>query len=182
MGEYTHTQGQPAKHWFDKMKSGAPFDAPPSAQLGSDSVFCDLRIDVGRPGINAARKIVQFFESALSQKLRGLLAATTALAVDNDLAAAVEFIDACRQVAQRNEFRSEVGDLVFVRLAHVEHEEVFAGVESALEFDRADLRDTVLNLCRRCLRHNAAELVIVDKLSHCRILSAHRAFWILPQL
>src|SRR5271155_2807860 len=117
-------------------------------QFSSNSVLCDLRIDIGRPGVDAACQVVQFLESALREELCGFLAPAAALAVDNDLPAAVELARARRQIAKRNELRAKVCDLVFVRLTHVEHEDVFAGVEPALEFDRADLRDTVLYLRR----------------------------------
>ena len=56
------------------------------------------------------------------------------VAMDDDLAAGVELADALGQVIHRNQVSAEVADLVLVRLAHVEHEQVIAGVEPPLQF------------------------------------------------
>ena len=76
----------------------------------------------------------------------------------------------------RDERRSEVDDLVLVRLAHVEDEDVFFGVEFALEGFDCDLRDAVdgggfgYGLITRDFEwtdggglFEAAELVVVDE-------------------
>ena len=56
------------------------------------------------------------------------------VAMDDDLAAGVELADALGQVIQRDKVSAEVADLVFVRLAHLEYEQVIAGVEPPLQF------------------------------------------------
>jgi hypothetical protein len=54
--------------------------------------------------------------------------------MDDDLAAGVEFAEAFGQFVHRNQVSAEVADLVLVRLAHLEHEQVIAGIEPPLQF------------------------------------------------
>ncbi len=65
-----------------------------------------------------------FLNPACCRNVDGLRAASAHFAVDDDLAAGVEFVHALGQIVQRNQMSAEVADLVFVRLAHVEHEEI----------------------------------------------------------
>ena len=69
---------------------------------------------------------------------RGLLAAGSGAAVDDDFVVLVrgELADAAFDGAYGDQRRAEVGDRVLVRLADVEDEDVFFGVELALELPR----------------------------------------------
>ena len=51
----------------------------------------------------------------------------------DNLAAGVEFMHAFRQIAQRDQMPFDVTDLIFVQLAHVEHEKIFARIQTPLE-------------------------------------------------
>ena len=77
---------------------------------------------------------------------------------------------------------ADLGDLVLVGFAYVKEEEVFAGIAEGLQFLDGDLWNSVFHvLLLGCLRHNAAEILIVDKLSHRGIFAADRALGILAQ-
>ncbi len=104
--------------------------------------------------------------------------------MDDDLAVLLlgEFADAAFDVAHRDLRRSEVDDLVLVRLAHVEDEDVFLRVEFALELFDCDLRNAVDDgvfadgLIARDFqwadlagRRDAAELVVVDQFGDGRV-------------
>jgi len=52
----------------------------------------------------------------------------------HDLAAGIELMHALGQIAKRNQVSADVANLVFMRFAHVEHKDVFARVQAALEF------------------------------------------------
>ena len=56
----------------------------------------------------------------------------SALAVRDDLATRIEFMDACRKVAKRDQVPTDVADLVLMRLANVEDEDVLTGIQAAL--------------------------------------------------
>src|SRR5579883_200044 len=147
-------------------------------------VLRQFRIDVRCPGRDAACKIDHVFESVLRQKLGCALTTSAALAVDNDLAARIKLAETVRQVTERDQRRANVDDLVFVRLAHVEDEDVLAGIETALQLNRGDLRNSILHsgLLYFLFRENATELLVVDQLFHRRMLAANRAVGILAQL
>src|ERR1035437_9172685 len=72
---------------------------------------------------------------------------------------------------------AEVCDLVFVRLAHVEDEEGFSGIETALQFFGLNISGH-----RRFRAAHAAELLIVNEFLNCSICPADRAVGILAQL
>src|ERR1022692_1579245 len=96
-------------------------------------VFGHLRIDAIRPGQDPASQIVHFLESSLLQKRYRFSAAHAGAAMGHDLAAGVEFVHTFWQIAQRDQMPLDVADLILVRLAHVEHEKVFARVQTTFE-------------------------------------------------
>jgi hypothetical protein len=49
-----------------------------------------------------------------------------------DFAGAIEFVDAARQIAERKQITIDIADLIFVRLANVEDEEIIAPIEALL--------------------------------------------------
>ena len=58
--------------------------------------------------------------------------AKRALLSVSDKTGLVEFAHALGQVVQRNEMSAEVADLIFVRIAHVENEQVISRVQALL--------------------------------------------------
>ena len=98
-------------------------------------------------------------------------------------------------IGLRDQRGAEVGDRVLVGLADVEDEDVFLGVEFALELLDGDLRDAVddrgvgdglvagdferADLGGLC---DAAELVVVDQLGDGRVRAADGAVGVLAQL
>jgi len=71
---------------------------------------------------------------------RGPRAARPAPAEDDDLGLAVEVSHAAVQLSQRNERRAgQARDLVLVRLAHVQQDEILAPIEERLQPAHVDL-------------------------------------------
>src|SRR5437660_12625197 len=91
------------------------------------SVLGHLRINPLRPSRNSARQITNFGEAGLLQEGHGFRAASAHLAMGDDLAARVQFAHALWQIAEWDEISIQVADLVFVRLAHVENNNVGLG-------------------------------------------------------
>ena len=98
----------------------------------------------------------------------------------DDGAGGIELVGALRQVAQRQQVAVEVADLVLVRLAHVEDEDVFTGVELPLQFLRLDFRHRHRGL--RLFAADAAELVVVNQFRQGRLGAAGRAVGVLAEL
>src|ERR1700691_5755259 len=121
-----------------KRSDSTPGDKNDSAPLGCGfdwlSIFAHLAVDTIRPGVDAAAQIAHFPESILLQQFDCLHAARTHLADGNDFLASVKLVEALRQLRQRNQMSANVGDLVFVLVAHIEQIEVVAVIETALEF------------------------------------------------
>ena len=63
---------------------------------------------------------MNLLKSCLAQELDGFGAAPSHLAVGHDLAAGIEFVNPLGQLVERDEMTPEVGDLILVRLAHVQ--------------------------------------------------------------
>src|SRR6184192_1378456 len=98
------------------------------------SVLRHFRVHPVGPGQNPASEIMDLLESSLAQEVHSLGAAHTGAAVGHNFAAGVEFVDALGQIAQRDKISINVADLVLVRLADIEHENVFTGIEPTLQF------------------------------------------------
>ena len=99
----------------------------------------------------------------------------------DDFAGAIEFADALREIAQRDEVAAEIADLIFVRLANIEDVEIVAAIEARFQIARSDFGDG-------CLRRgsfftaNAAELGVVNQLGDGAVCAAERAIGIFAQL
>ena len=91
-----------------------------------------------RPGENATLQVPYLAEAGLAQELDGFRRALAAAAVRHDFARAVEFADAPRKLAERNQMAAEIADLIFVRLAHVENVEIVAAIEPRFQLARSD--------------------------------------------
>src|SRR5271166_3561975 len=126
------------------------------------SVLRQLGVDALGPSVDAAYQVVHVGEALLLEEVDGLGAAAAHLAVDNDLARSIEFADALRQVFQRDEMSAEVADLVFVRIADVEDEEVVTAVEALFQFFRSHVAE--FTSCGLLFSTDAAELLVVDEL------------------
>src|SRR6266404_2534166 len=88
---------------------------------------------------------------------------------------------AARQFAKRNQVSLEVADLKFVRLAHIQNEEIVAAIQPGFQLAWRDLRN--LDVRRRSFfATHTAEFVVVDELVDSAVSSAHRAIGILAQL
>src|SRR6202451_3180860 len=77
------------------------------------------------PRRDSSREVVYLGESRLLKERYGFGAAAAHFAVGDDLAAGVEFAHPLRQIVERDQMSVEVADLVFVRLAHAENEQIF---------------------------------------------------------
>src|SRR5712691_5195763 len=75
---------------------------------------------------------------------------------------------------------ADVADLIFVGLAHIEDEEIFFRIQTALQLFDLNFRNSCCH--RFFLPANAAELVVVYQLGHGGMRAAHRAIWIFAQL
>src|SRR5436190_19854975 len=98
----------------------------------------------------------------------------------DNLSAGVEFVNALRQVAERDEISVQITDLVFVRLAYIEDEKIFLRIELLFQLLHRYCRHIRRDGC--FLPADSAELVVVDELFHRRILSTGRAVRALAQL
>src|SRR5579862_7344893 len=144
------------------------------------SVLRHLRIHALRPRSNPARKIVNLAKSSLLQEGDGLRATPAHFAVDHNFAARIEFVDALRKIVEGNQMSAEIADLIFVRLAHVENEEILFCIETALQLFDLNFRNSVGH--RFLLPSNAAKLVVVYQLCDGRMGAADRAIGIFAQL
>src|SRR3954465_4214830 len=140
-----------------------------------------LGVNLLRPGGDAAGEVAYFFEPGLAEEIHGFRAAASHLAVGNDLTRGIKFADALRKIAERDEISAEIGDLIFVGLADVEHEEIFAGIETALQLFGSNVIRVRSGLLV-CGGGNAAELLVVDQLRDRRMRAASRALGIFAQL
>src|SRR5271155_2911540 len=75
---------------------------------------------------------------------------------------------------------ANVADLIFVRLAHVEDEEILFRIQTALQLFYLNFRKSSSH--RFLLPTNAAKLVVVYQLRDRRMRAADRAVGILAQL
>src|SRR6266404_2304578 len=86
-----------------------------------------------------------------------------------------------RELAKRNQVSFEIADLEFVRLAHIQNEEIVAPVQARLQLARCNLR--YLHIWRGSFfTAHAAEFVVIDQLVYGAMFAAHRAVGIFAQL
>src|SRR5580704_6153020 len=144
------------------------------------SVLRYFRIDAIRPCRDSSGKIVHFAKAGLLQERDGFRATAAHLAMHDDLAARIEFVHALRQIVQRNQISADIADLILVRFAHVEHEQIFLRIQTPLQIFDLNLGNTTAH--RFFLSSNAAKLVVVYQLRYRRMRPAHGAIRILAQL
>src|SRR5205823_3841408 len=144
------------------------------------SVLRHFRVHPVGPGQNPASEIMDLLESSLAQEVHSLGAAHTGAAVGHNFAAGVEFVDALGQIAQRDKISINVADLVLVRLADIEHENVFTGIEPTLQFLYLNFGNPRFH--RFLLTTDSAKFIVVDQFGHGWMGSASRAIRILAQL
>src|SRR5215218_909325 len=106
-------------------------------------VLRDARVYLLAPGVDATPDVVDVLEAGVLEELDGPRAAPAALAVDGKSLVPVELDQALRQLGEGNEPRADVGDLVLVRLAHVENRDLVAVLQAPLELLDRDLRHLV---------------------------------------
>src|ERR1700721_1006368 len=87
-------------------------------------VLRHLSINPLRPCGNSACQVVHLGEARLLQKSDGFRASSAHLAMGYYLALGIEFSDTLWKIAQRNKISAQVTDLIFVRLAHIENEDI----------------------------------------------------------
>src|SRR3954452_18363000 len=143
------------------------------------SVLRHLRIHPVRPSRDPARQVVHLAESCLLQEGHRLGTASAHLAVHDYLAAGVQFIYALRQIIQGDQIATDVADLVLVRLAHIEHEQILFRVQTPLQIFHLYLGNSAAY--GLLLSSNAAKLVVVYQLGNRGMRAADRAIWILTQ-
>src|SRR5215469_14388023 len=144
------------------------------------SVLWDFRVHAIRPRRDSASEVVDLGESGLLQKRDGLGTAAAHLAVDDDFAAGVEFVHALRQIVERDQVSADIANLIFVRLADIEDEQIVLRVQAPLQFFDLNLGNSARH--RFLLPTNAAKLVVVYQLRDGRMRSARGAVRILAQL
>src|SRR5215217_7944909 len=164
-----------------KTRRGGHASERPASTSRSDLVLGYARVDLLAPGRDAAFDVVDVLETRVLQQLDGPGAASSGLAVDHEVLVLIQLHQTLRQLAEGYEPDTDVGDFVLVRLAHVEHVDLFLVVQLALEILNCDLRHAVLLLGGGCLR-DTAELLVVDEFGHGRILAADGAVGVLAEL
>src|SRR5438132_5490078 len=158
---------------------------PPSLECRtSPSVFWHRAIDSVRPGKNAALQINSSCKTFFLQKLLGLEAAHAALAVDDDLAIGVQFLETARQLRQGNQRAArKAANAVLLWVAHVEDKQVLATIQTAFELiDRGFGEVGRRRRGRRLLAAHAAELFVVNELGDGGLIAAHRALRVAANL
>ena len=83
--------------------------------------------------MNPAGQIAHPLESLLLQQFNRFDAARSHLAQSHNLLPGAELIQTLQQLRQRDEVPADIGDLVFVLIAHIEQKNVFTGIPLALE-------------------------------------------------
>src|SRR5688500_494499 len=160
--------------------------APFSRSCLAPLVFRLLRIHLIDPRENPTLEILRALDAALAQQLHGLGAAAAHLAMHDDpppFGRGFDLLDPRADLAARDQHRAgNAADLVLLRLAHVEDVRPAAGVDGALQVEHGRLEGRGGRRRLRGGRRDAAELVVVDQLADGRIVAAHRALRVAPQL
>src|SRR5258705_111322 len=78
------------------------------------------------PREDAARQVRTFAETGLPQEGDRVCGAHATAAMRYDLPRTIQLVDSRGQIAQRDQMALQIADLVFVRLAHVQNENVVA--------------------------------------------------------
>src|SRR5215210_1950578 len=168
-------------HSVEATKKRGRRNDDPAQRPEASLILRNARVDLLAPGDDAALDVVYVLEAGVLQELDGPGAAAAGLAVDDEVLVLVQLRQTLRQFAQGHELHTDVGDFVLVRLSHVEHLDVLAVVQLALEVMDRDLRYAVL-LCGRVRLGDAAEFLVVDELGDTRVLAADGAVRVLAEL
>jgi hypothetical protein len=94
------------------------------------SVFGHGRIDFIRPCEDAALEIENFAEPGFAQEINGFRGALSAAAMRDDFPRRVQFVNAARQFTERDQVALQIANLKFVRLAHVQDEQIVSAIEA----------------------------------------------------
>src|SRR5579863_337175 len=124
---------------------------------------------------------MHLFESCLLQEIHRLGATHTGPAMSDDLTAGIELIYTPRQIAQRNQVSPDVTDLIFVRFAHIEHEDVFVRVQTTFQLFNLDFRNSAGHrlLLAFFLTPNPAKLIVVYQFCDGAMAAASRTVRVL---
>src|SRR5256885_4178009 len=132
-----------------------PQPRPPAVR----SVPRQAWVDIHRPRVNSAAQAAHPRETRRLEDLQRLERTRPVMAVRHDLAMAVQLAEAGRQLGERNQHGAvDAGNLVLVRLAHVDHEQIGVLVPLLFQVLRRDLRALV-----RGVGPDAAERLVVDR-------------------
>src|SRR3984893_18481610 len=114
-------------------------------RFGRRPLRCPRRNNLFPPSQNAAGEVRNIRESSLLEGQRGLLAAYASFAVDDDFAVLLvcQLRGAALNVTDRNQRRAEIRDLMLMRLADVEDEDVFLRFQLPFQLLHGDLRNVV---------------------------------------
>src|SRR6266513_1822995 len=146
-----------------------------------ESVFCNGRINLVGPRKDAALQVKDFAETRLTQEVHGLRGTLPAAAMRDNFLRRIEFMYAPGQLPERKQMSLEITELVLVRLAHIENEQIISTIEPGFELARSDLRH-LHGRAGSFFAAYSAEFVVIDQLGNRRMRSAHRAVRILAQL
>src|SRR5258708_9333967 len=119
------------------------------ASEGSDPVFFSFLI-LGHAGIdfvgpcqNPALEVQEFFEAGFLQKLNGVSRAFAAAAMDDHLSRTIQFVHAPREFPERNQFSIQVANLIFMRFAHIEYENIVTAILPRFQILCSNFRNAI---------------------------------------
>src|SRR5208282_4188467 len=145
------------------------------------SILWHAGINLVGPCEDAALEIEDFAEAGFAQEIHGFRRALSAAAVRDDFTRRVQFVNAARQFAERDQVTLQIADLKFMRLAHIQDEEIVSAVEARFQLARGNLRDLHIRAGSFFTAH-AAKFVVIDELVNGAMLAAHWTSRIFAQL
>lgn len=125
-------------------------------------------------------QVVHLPEARLAQEIHRPSGTLAGLAMNYNLAGGIEFVNATGQLAKGHQMPFEIANLVFVRFAHIQNENVIALVQAFFQIARRNLGNVQIGF-RLLFTANAAELIVVDELVDLTMSPAHRAMGVLSQ-
>src|SRR5258708_11905700 len=160
------------RDWERRLPAGAQQKGPEGALLLQrrwlSSGLGHRRIDLFRPSQNAAGEVRNICESSLLEGQRGLLAAYASFAVDDHFAVLLvcQLGGAALNVTDRNQRRTEIRDLMLMRLADIEDEDGFLRIQPPFQLPHGDLRNAHYPPAQGCF--DIAWLQPLDEPITCR--------------
>ena len=101
----------------------------------------DVRIDVKRPAFNPAGQRFRPLDALKSQPCRCVQTAHAVMAIANHFVHIRKRLQACRQRAERHEFRAlDPAEIVFPGLPNIHQVQLFSAVEPCFYVGRSDLQ------------------------------------------